>query len=64
MLPQRRELRGRSGSVALSSNCQSSALSLNHIIWPKEQGFVSGWLLSGSLVCREQAEMGGGDKQG
>lgn len=34
-----------------------NTLKLNHIIWPREQAFVSDWLLRRSPVCRAQAEL-------
>lgn len=34
-----------------------NTLKLNHIIWPREQAFVSDWLLRRSPVCRAQTEL-------
>lgn len=38
-------------------NLQCSIVRPNHIIWPREQAFVSAWLSSGSLVSGEQTEV-------
>lgn len=35
----------------------SNTLRLNHIIWPREQAFVSDWLLSG-FTCVSSADRG------